>query len=191
MACQPDAQFIVCVSQIAGFGTKKTTYRPLLLHPNRARRDVWLLRAPTTSPGARDRRPDGDHGSGLDGFPKCDTTLKSEVEHVTAPAGDPVSRVRADVAPTGTYRPGAPVWVYREARWRPGVVDATSELAARVTYLRASGTGVDEVTAPFLARRDEVDAQLDRCVRRHASPQRVPAAGGAANNAAAATAVPA
>ena len=76
---------------------------------------------------------------------------------------DPDQRDPADVAPTESYEPSDPVWVYRGGVWRAGVVEASSTRAATVTYRPGSarGTGVDTLTARYLAVRDEVDPLLD------------------------------
>ncbi len=79
------------------------------------------------------------------------------------PTIDPDQRDPADVEPTDSYRPADPVWVYRGGVWRAGVVEAASARAATVTYRPTGdrGTGVDTLTARFLAARSEVDPLLD------------------------------
>ena len=80
---------------------------------------------------------------------------------------DPDQRDPADVAPTDSYQPADPVWVYRAGTWRAGVIEAASARAATVTYRpsMARGTGVDTITARYLCPRAEVDPLLDdRCV---------------------------
>jgi hypothetical protein len=80
-----------------------------------------------------------------------------------APTVDPEHRDPAEVAPTDSYQPADPVWVYRGGEWRAGVVEASSARAATVTYRPsgARGTGVDTLTAPYLARRADIDPVLD------------------------------
>jgi hypothetical protein len=80
------------------------------------------------------------------------------------PTIDPSQRDPAAVAPTDTYRPADPVWVYRGGTWRAGVVEASSPRAATVTYRpnAARGTGVDTLTAPYLLPRADLDPVLDR-----------------------------
>jgi hypothetical protein len=70
------------------------------------------------------------------------------------------------VAPTDTYLPADPVWVYRDGAWRAGVVEAASAFAATVTYRPngARGTGVDTLTARYMLARTDVDPQLDSWV---------------------------
>ncbi|GIF08354.1 hypothetical protein [Actinoplanes siamensis] len=85
---------------------------------------------------------------------------------VTPPQRDP-----ADVAPSESYRPADPVWVYRDG-WRAGVIEAASPRAVTVTYKPGThrGTGVDTFTAPYVTSRDDDDPTLDnrglRLVRR-------------------------
>ncbi len=80
-----------------------------------------------------------------------------------APTIDPHRRDPAEVAPTDTYRPADPVWVFRGGAWHAGVVEAASALAAMVTYRPndARGTGVDTMTAPYVLPRAETDPLLD------------------------------
>jgi hypothetical protein len=62
-----------------------------------------------------------------------------------------------------TYRPGQPVWVYRNGSWRPGVVLDSTSRAVMVRYRPADGpgTGVDSVTGHSIVERTDVDAFLD------------------------------
>ena len=79
---------------------------------------------------------------------------------------DPEQRNPTDVAPTDSYQPADPVWVYRGGVWRAGVIEAASARAATVTYRPSSarGTGVDTLTARYLLARAEADPLLDdRC----------------------------
>jgi hypothetical protein len=80
------------------------------------------------------------------------------------PEIDPHRRDPAAVAPTDSYRPADRVWVYRGGDWRAGVVETVSARAATVTYRPsgARGTGVDTLTAQYLAPRTDVDPLLDR-----------------------------
>src|SRR2546421_2466528 len=93
-------------------------------------------------------------------------TLSPFARYATAPSFDPHRRNRADLAPAGSYRPGDPVWVYREGGWRPGVVESASGRAVLVTYRLRGGTGtvVDTMTAEYVVARDAADPQLDRRV---------------------------
>jgi len=82
------------------------------------------------------------------------------------PSLDPEQRDPAHVAPTESYRPDDPVWVYRGGVWRAGVIEAASTRAATVTYRpsAARGTGVDTLTARYLCPRADADPLLDdRC----------------------------
>jgi hypothetical protein len=81
-----------------------------------------------------------------------------------APIIDPDHRDPDDMAPTDSYRPADPVWVYRGGSWRAGVVETASARAATVTYRPsgARGTGVDTLTARYVLARADYDAQLDR-----------------------------
>jgi hypothetical protein len=83
---------------------------------------------------------------------------------MSAPKVDPDHRDPAEIAPTDTYHPADPVWVYRGGDWRAGVVENSSTRAATVTYRPAGtrGTGVDTLTAPYLAARTDRDPHLDR-----------------------------
>ena len=82
------------------------------------------------------------------------------------PIISPDQRDPADVAPTDSYQPSDPVWVYREGGWRPGVVESASGRAVLVTYRLRGGTGtvVDTMTAEYVVARDAADPQLDRRV---------------------------
>jgi hypothetical protein len=85
---------------------------------------------------------------------------------MTIPVLDPDQRDPAEVAPTDSYQPADPVWVYRGGVWRAGVIEAASARAATVTYRpsTARGTGVDTITARYLIPRADVDPLLDdRC----------------------------
>lgn len=83
---------------------------------------------------------------------------------MAAPDIDPETRSPADVAPTDSYRPADPVWIYRGGQWRSGVVESASSRAATVTYRPngSRGTGVDTLTARYLLARVEADPTLDR-----------------------------
>jgi hypothetical protein len=85
-----------------------------------------------------------------------------------APTVHPEQRNPAEVAPTNTYHPTDPVWVYRGGVWRAGVVETSSTRAATVTYRPNDnrGTGVDTVTAHYILARADVDPLLDKLVRR-------------------------
>ena len=83
---------------------------------------------------------------------------------MSAPTIDPNQRDPEDVAPTDSYRPTDRVWIYRGGQWRSGIVESSSTRAATVTYRPsgARGTGVDTLTARYLAPRNEDDPVLDR-----------------------------
>lgn len=83
------------------------------------------------------------------------------------PTIDPDRRDPTEVAPTDSYHPADPVWVYRDGRWRPGVVESSSARAAMVTYQPhgGRGTGVDTLTARYMVPRAESDPVLDRRTR--------------------------
>jgi hypothetical protein len=83
---------------------------------------------------------------------------------MTAPTVHPDQRNPAEVAPTDSYQPTDPVWVYRGGLWRAGVVETASTRAATITYRPNDnrGTGVDTVTALYILARSEVDPMLDR-----------------------------
>jgi hypothetical protein len=85
-----------------------------------------------------------------------------------APTVHPDQRDPALVAPTDSYSRHEPVWVFRHGRWRPGLVEVSSAMAATVTYQPAGarGTGVDTVTAPYVLPRAEVEPTFDRAFRR-------------------------
>jgi hypothetical protein len=76
-----------------------------------------------------------------------------------APTIHPDQRNPAEVAPTDSYRPADPVWVYRGGGWRAGVVENASARAATVTYRPGGtrGTGVDTITARYVLARAEAD----------------------------------
>lgn len=80
-----------------------------------------------------------------------------------APTIDPDHRDPTEVAPTDSYHPNDPVWVYRDGTWRAGIVDGASVLAATVIYRSngARGIGVDIRTAPYVLARNEVDPMID------------------------------
>jgi hypothetical protein len=80
------------------------------------------------------------------------------------PTIDPDQRDPAEVAPTDSYHPSDPVWVYRSGEWRAGVVEAASARAATVTYRPSGtrGTGVDTLTARYVLARADSDPLLDK-----------------------------
>jgi hypothetical protein len=82
---------------------------------------------------------------------------------MSSPTVHPDQRDPKEVAPTDTYRRADPVWVYRNGNWRAGVIEASSARAAMVTYMPNGqrGTGVDTLTARYVAARDELDPLLD------------------------------
>lgn len=81
-----------------------------------------------------------------------------------APTVEPHERDPVSIAPTDTYRPADPVWVYRAGTWRAGVIEVASPWAATVTYRtsNARGTGVDTMTAQYVLPRGETDPLIDR-----------------------------
>jgi hypothetical protein len=82
---------------------------------------------------------------------------------MTSPMVHPDQRDPADVTPTDSYRRADPVWVFRNGPWRAGVIEAASARAAMVTYMPsgARGTGVDTLTARYVAPRTDLDPLLD------------------------------
>jgi hypothetical protein len=76
---------------------------------------------------------------------------------------DPIDRPAAEVAAADTYHSGDLVWVHRTGHWRPGRVLQASARAVMVRYRPTDqrGTGVDTVTAEYLAARVENDRLLD------------------------------
>jgi hypothetical protein len=82
---------------------------------------------------------------------------------MSAPTIDPNRRNPDDVAPTDSYQPTDPVWVFRAGTWRAGVVEVASAGAATVTYRPngARGTGVDTLTARYVLPRADLDPLLD------------------------------
>ena len=82
-----------------------------------------------------------------------------------APTIDPNQRNRAQVAPTNSYRPADPVWVFRGGTWRAGVVETVSPLAATVRYRPngARGTGVSKLPSVIVLLSDgkNTSGQLD------------------------------
>jgi hypothetical protein len=83
---------------------------------------------------------------------------------MAVPVIDPDHRDPAEVAPTDSYRPADPVWVFKGGVWRAGVVEAVSSRAATVTYRPSNsrGTGVDTLTARYMLARQDADPLLDR-----------------------------
>lgn len=82
---------------------------------------------------------------------------------MSTPTTAPTQRDPGEVAPTASYHPTDPVWVYRDG-WRAGVIEAASERAVTVTYRPGThpGTGVDTFTAAHVTRRRDEDPALDR-----------------------------
>ena len=82
---------------------------------------------------------------------------------MTSPMVHPDQRDPAEVVPTDSYRRADPVWVFRNGSWRAGVIEAASARAAMVTYMPsgARGTGVDTLTARYVAPRTDLDPLLD------------------------------
>ena len=81
----------------------------------------------------------------------------------STPTIKPPQRDPADVAPSESYRPSDPVWVYKDG-WRAGIIEASSPRAVTVTYRPGShrGTGVDTFTAPYVTSRFDSDPALDQ-----------------------------
>jgi hypothetical protein len=80
------------------------------------------------------------------------------------PVVDPNQRHRDDVANPGDYRPSDHVWVWppHAGQWRPGIVEASSDLALLVTYQRpGGGTSVDSLLPHNVMARTEPDTDLD------------------------------
>ncbi len=90
---------------------------------------------------------------------------------MSAPVIHPAQRKPGEVAPTDSYQPADPVWVYRGGAWRAGVIEVASARAATVTYRPGAsrGTGVDTLTADCLLAREEIDPVLDRGGRTRAT----------------------
>ncbi len=88
-----------------------------------------------------------------------------------APTIHPDQRHPADIAPTDSYHPADPVWVFRGGSWRAGVVETSSTRAATVTYrpTNTRATGVDTLTAQYLLTRVDADPFLDTQARPAAS----------------------
>jgi hypothetical protein len=82
---------------------------------------------------------------------------------MSIPKSHPDQRDPVEVAPTDSYRRADPVWVFRNGCWRAGIIEATSARAAMVTYRpnNARGTGVDTLTARYVAPRADLDPILD------------------------------
>jgi hypothetical protein len=76
---------------------------------------------------------------------------------MSTPTIDPDDREPATIAPTDSYRPAAPVWVFRAGTWRAGIIEAATARAATVTYRINSsrGTGVDTMTARYVLPRGD------------------------------------
>jgi hypothetical protein len=87
-----------------------------------------------------------------------------EVMIVSAPTLDPSHHTLSVAPPPDEFHPGERVWVHRSGSWRPGVVLHSSPKAVTVRYRPAEGrgTGVDTVTGPCIAMRDDDDPFLDR-----------------------------
>ena len=85
-----------------------------------------------------------------------------------APTSDPDQRDPATIASADSYRRADPIWVYRAGAWRPGIVETVSTRAATVTYRigTSRGTGVDTVTAAYLAVRTDADPLLNSAAAR-------------------------
>lgn len=83
---------------------------------------------------------------------------------MAVPVIDPDQRDPAEVAPTDSYRPADPVWVFKGGGWRAGIVESVSPRAATVTYRPSNsrGTGVDTLTARYMLARQDADPMLDR-----------------------------
>jgi hypothetical protein len=86
-----------------------------------------------------------------------------ELMTVSAPTVDPRQQVLSPSTMRHGYRPGERVWVHCSGSWRPGIVLSASPKAVTVRYRPAEsrGTGVDTLTAPSIAIRDEEDEFLD------------------------------
>jgi hypothetical protein len=82
---------------------------------------------------------------------------------MSSPSQHPDERNPTEVAPTDSYRRADPVWVFRNGTWRAGIIEATSPRAAMVTYMPIGtrGTGVDTLTARYVAARADLEPLLD------------------------------
>lgn len=82
---------------------------------------------------------------------------------MAAPTIDPHDLDPAQIAPTDSYRPTDPVWVFRSGAWYAGVIVTASNRAATVTYRpgNSRGTAVDTLTAAYLRPRADADPMLD------------------------------
>jgi hypothetical protein len=83
---------------------------------------------------------------------------------MSTPTINPDEREPGTIAPTDSYRPAEPVWVFRAGVWRAGIIEAATARAATVTYRinnSSRGTGVDTMTARYVLPRREADALLD------------------------------
>ncbi len=87
---------------------------------------------------------------------------------MAAPTIHPDQRDPEHIAPTDSYHPADPVWVFRGGTWRAGVVEASSRRAATVTYrpTNTRATGVDTLTAQYMLARVDIDPLLDPGARR-------------------------
>jgi hypothetical protein len=85
---------------------------------------------------------------------------------MSVPTADPATRRSPDTRNPDHYGPGQQVWVYCSGSWRPGIVLASSALAATVRYRPAEGRGtaVDTVTGLNLAAREEADPYVDQLI---------------------------
>lgn len=94
------------------------------------------------------------------------------------PVIDPSQRPSDQVAGASAYRQNDPVWVWvsvlGDGQWRPGVVNASSDLAVLATFLigPGGGTAVDSLLPRHVMARTEHDADLDGPVAEPPLPRR-------------------
>ncbi|MDG4834854.1 hypothetical protein O7627_36920 [Solwaraspora sp. WMMD1047] len=92
------------------------------------------------------------------------------------PAIEPNQRHPDEIANAATYHRDDPVWAWApfDRQWRPGVVDAGSNLAVLVTFRwPGGGTGVDSLLPRHVMPRTERDEDLDRAVADPSLPVRL------------------
>jgi hypothetical protein len=83
---------------------------------------------------------------------------------MSTPTLDPANRPVNEISNPDQYARGARVWVFSSGSWRPGIVLGSSSKAVIVRYrpTESRGTAVDTVLAHNLARRDDIDADVDQ-----------------------------
>jgi hypothetical protein len=92
------------------------------------------------------------------------------------PAIDPSQRPPDEIADAASFQQDDPVWAWSlyDGQWRPGIVNARSEIAVLVTYWRpGGGTGVDTLLPRHVMVRAGHDEDFHAAANGSGLPSRI------------------